>query len=407
MAFASAFQEHFYGKLAAILASRKDQVVDVEILPPGFGPLLHDGTSIGITKKALIDAFVVAREKFFRPSAQADSLETKGKKASEEERQATEREMLMATEIILLFDSEHLTACNWRKRRIVMLEKSPQLLVQYIAALEAERTFTTCLLRTTLYRHAKSPVLWQHRHWVMTKLLGMRIDPLAFMSSSPARGQSSLHSTSRKSMSRDLLHTELSVVLQAGEQHPKNYYAFTYIRQFLIMLASRQAEYTRHHEHDLPEVQSKAALLTTLPTEINPRIIQALASFVINQTHSWCLAHSRDISGWMFLMYALELTVDDEVQHAVVDRTVRFAADVGWEGESLWIFVDLATAKFGIDPDMLAVLNESGKARYGPDALKQGRRWEKWVRGVKARRTSGAMGKEGDGLPSGSEVGRA
>lgn len=407
MASASPSQEHFCGKLAGILAGRGDQVVDIEILPPGFGPLLHDGTSIGITKKALIDAFIVAREKFFRPSAQTESFETTGR-ASDEERQATEREMLMATEIILLFDSEHLTACNWRKRRLIRSGKIPQLLVQYVKALEAERTFTTCLLRSTLYRHAKSPILWQHRHWVMSKLLGISLDPLSFMSTTPSSGQSSLLPKSRKSICKDLLHTELSVVLQAGEQHPKNYYAFNYFRQFLIMLASRQAEYTRHHEHDVSHLQSQAAFLTTSPMEFNPRIIQTLASCVIDQTHAWCLAHPRDISGWMFLLYALELTVDDEIQQAVVERTVRFAADVGWEGESLWIFVDLATAKLGIELDLLAVLNESGKAKYGADASKKGKRWEKWVRGAKARRTSGIMGKEGEGvLPAASGVGKA
>lgn len=401
---ASASQEYFCSKLAGILSSRKDKVIDIEILPPGFGPLLHDGTSIGITRKALTQAFVVARPKFFSPSAQKESLDTKGK-ASETERQAAEQEMLMATEIILLFDSEHLTACNWRKRRLVRLEKASSL-AQYVKALEAERIFTTCLLRSSLYRHAKSPTLWQHRHWVMGKLLGISIDPLAFMSSSPSRGGGSPLSTSRKAVSKSLLHEEVSVVLESGEQHPKNYYAFSYLRQFLVMLACHQAEYTRHHEYELPEVHCEAALLYTPLTEFNPRIIQTLAGFVIEQTHAWCLAHPRDISAWMFLMYALELTVDDEVQQAIVDRTVRFAVDVGWDGESLWIFVDLATAKLGIELDLLAVLNESGRARYDGDVSAQGKRWEKWIRGAKARRT--AVVKEGDGLlPSTSGFGKA
>lgn len=404
---ASAYQEYFCGKLAGILASCKDQVVDFEILPPGFGPLLHEGTSIGITKKALIDAFIVARERFFRSSAQTESLETKGK-IDDEERREMEHELLMATEIILLFDSEHLTACNWRKRRLARLEGCQQAMAQYVRALEAERTFTTSLLRSSLYRHAKSPVLWQHRHWVMSKLLGISLDPLAFMTSTPFRVQNTPSSTSRKSISKNLLHTELSVVLQAGEKHPKNYYAFSYLRQFLVMLACRQAEYTRHHEHDLPEALGQTAFLTTPLMEFNPRIVQRLSGFVIAKTHGWCLAHPRDVSGWMFLMYALELTADDEVQQAVLDRTVRFAADVGWEGESLWIFVDVATSKLGIDLDFLAVLNESGKAQYGADFSTQGKRWEKWVRGAKARRTSGAMGKESEGVATAaSSVGTA
>ena len=396
-------QEHFCSKLAEILASRKSQVFDIEILPPGFGPLLHDGTSLGITRKALAQAFAVARQKFFGPSAQAESLDTKGRE-SEEERRAAERDMLLMTEIILLFDSEHLTACNWRKRRLARLENTASSLPQYVKALEAERTFTTCLLRSSLHRHAKSPVLWQHRHWVMSKLLGISIDPLAFMSPSPLPGHCSPLPASRKAISKDILRSELLVVLQAGEQHPKNYYAFSFLRRFIVMLASHQAEYTRHREYDCHDHSS--ALLNTPLTEFNPRIIQTLAGSVIKQTHDWCLAHPRDISGWMFLMYALEAAVEDEVQRSAVDRTVRFAVDVGWDGESLWIFVDLASSKLGIELDILTALHESG-ARADVVAG-QGKRWERWVRGVKARRTVDIVGREGDDiLPTQPGVGKA
>lgn len=75
-----------------------------EILPPGVGPVLNDGCSIGLSKEALVQSFVIARQIFF-------SLGEAGKIHQDEEQKDIASQVLL-----FLFDCEHLTAANYRKR---------------------------------------------------------------------------------------------------------------------------------------------------------------------------------------------------------------------------------------------------------------------------------------------------
>ncbi|KAL5000636.1 hypothetical protein BDV10DRAFT_31103 [Aspergillus recurvatus] len=291
--------------LFRIFANRDGRVLEFEILPPALGPILEDGCSIGITKKYLVQAFVIARRSFFESlttksnsqyTDDAASLETLALKRESEE---VDKPLAIASEIILLFDCEHLTACNWRKRRLSMLFTSD--MEALIRALDIELSLMTTYLCSPLHRHTKSPTLWQHRQWVQTHLVRLRKPGFK-----GAEG---------------LFQAELSVVLRAGEIHPKNYYAFTYLRQIHRMLAESGG--LKNEEWRVQLGQS-----------------------IIGSTLDWCLAHPADISGLMFLLYLLDGVPDTALRLDSVGKVARFALDIRWEGESIWTFVELATRKF-------------------------------------------------------------
>ncbi|OJJ87136.1 uncharacterized protein ASPGLDRAFT_120240 [Aspergillus glaucus CBS 516.65] len=311
--------EQAYAELAKIFTTRHEhnQTLEIEILPPGFGTLLHDGCSVGITKKVLVGAFVAARRVFFEKQSS-----TKTEELYEDE------DVLRASEIIILFAAEHATACNWRKRRLVkMLEARND---DTLETLDTELTLTASYLCSPLHRHTKSPTLWQHRLWVLRRTLGIRE-----LGETPKATQS-------------LLQSELSIVLRSGELHPRNYYAFSYMRQLHTLLSKTG-----------PEAEDITIAL-------------------LERTMSWCQANTRDISGWMFALYLLEAIPDRwDVQARVVDTVVRFALDIGWTGESLWTFVDLAIRKMGV-VDAVRGLLETSAGEHDGTAL-PGKSWKTWL----------------------------
>ncbi|KAL4809133.1 hypothetical protein BDV18DRAFT_158065 [Aspergillus unguis] len=292
--------------LSRIFSSRDDRVLEFEILPPAFGPLLEDGDSIGIAKKYLVQAFVIARRVFFdginkdsNPAGTSKDTKLNPSLTGQTPQAEVDVKLATASEIILLFDCEHLTACNWRKRRLAALSTSEE---QYIQALEVELSLMTTYLCSPLHRHTKSPTLWQHRQWIQSQLLRLRRPGLQ-----AARG---------------LFLVELSVALRAGELHPRNYYAFTYMRQMhriLSELGSDSEDWSVH-----------------------------LGQPTVEPTLDWCLAHPSDISSLMFLLYLLDTIPDSALRLNVVEKVVGFAIDIGWEGESIWTFVDLGIRRFNL-----------------------------------------------------------
>ncbi|RDW59347.1 uncharacterized protein DSM5745_11042 [Aspergillus mulundensis] len=295
-------QTDAFRDLFRIFANREDRVLEFEILPPAFGPILEDGSSIGITKKYLVQAFVVARRVFFdnladfKSTGGATLLDTS---ASNSGGDVLDKKLAIASEIILLFDCEHLTACNWRKRRLSALFRLN--LEALLRALDVELSLMTTYLCSPLHRHTKSPTLWQHRQWVQSHLVRLR----------------------KPSFNKieGLFQTELSVVLRAGELHPRNYYAFTHLRQIHRMLS------------ESGEVEGEKWRLQ-------------LGRSILNSALDWCLAHPADISGLMFLLYLLDVVPDTTLRSDTVGKLIRFALDIGWEGESIWTFIDLAIRKF-------------------------------------------------------------
>jgi hypothetical protein len=324
--------ENAYQELAQIFRSRDSRILEIEILPPQVGPLLRDGCSIGITKKYLIQAFVAARCIFFKHMGSMPDLNVPGMKYPDA---ITQDEASIASEIILLFDCEHTTACNWRKRRLDALIKGQDLhstdevgRESLVHALEAERSLMTTYLCSPLHRHTKSPTLWQHRLWLLNHIAKLQQPGSTFQlprtAVSPRQdpGQSMLGIAAKF---QEIFQAELAVVLRAGELHPKNYYAFSYMRRLHVALTDT-----------LNEIEHRA--------DNSAR----LALLITEETLDWCLAHPADISSWMFLLYLLGTISHRETLLAIINKAVKFGVHVRWEGESLWTFIHLATTRFDV-----------------------------------------------------------
>ncbi|KAJ5502082.1 Protein prenyltransferase [Penicillium fimorum] len=335
----AAFQE-----LVLIFSSRDNQVLEIEIIPSSLGAtFLQDGWSLGLTKKALMQAFTVARQLFFdrlMPMSEDDIQITFSAKAQSRNTDSA------ITEIMLLFDCEHLTACNWRKRRLqAAMAHYPVIPDQTSPAtelLEAELTLMSSYQCSPLHRHTKSPTLWYHRLWVVVNLLQRR------------------HWSPEDLL--NLQQTELDVVLRAGELHPKNYYAFNYMRQLDVLLAATVEKTTAQSTWEIRSAQS-----------------------VVERVVDWCLANPRDISGWSFGIYLLSNTPEQHMRVNALERVVKFALNVGWEGESLWTFVDQASRQFGlesvIEHTMLLYWDQESRSCDPPRVQdsQQKKSWQTWL----------------------------
>ncbi|KAJ5963413.1 Protein prenyltransferase [Penicillium vulpinum] len=331
-----------FHELVRIFSSRNNQVLEIEIIPPGLGAtFLQDGCSLGITKKALVQAFTVARQLFFdrlMPMSE-DDLQTIFS-ANAQSRNADSA----ITEIMLLFDCEHLTACNWRKRRLRAAMTHYLISNQTSVAtelLEAELTLMSSYQCSPLHRHTKSPTLWHHRLWVLVHLLQRR-----------------------HWIQEDLLklqRTELDVVLHAGELHPKNYYAFSYLRQLDVLLTAT-AEKTGQSTRETHTAQS-----------------------VVERVVDWCLANPRDISGWSFGLYVLGNVLEQQSRVNALERVVKFALNVGWEGESLWTFIDQASRQFRLESvveDIMLLQWDQETRSHASQMVQDGRpkkSWQTWL----------------------------
>lgn len=318
---------HEFQELVDVFSTRGNQIFEIEIIPSSLGsPILRDGCSIGITKKALVQAYTVARQLFIKrlmPMSEGDF----GVSAWEKVEADVVADSVI-TEIMLLFDCEHLTACNWRKRRLLAaVAHCPRA----AEILETELTLMATYQCSPLHRHTKSPTLWSHRLWVLRQLL--RIQP---------KGREDLLTLER---------SELDIVFRAGELHPKNYYAFNYMRHFHALLAGM-----------LVDVDAQGRSEWTL----------SLARALLKPVLDWCLANPKDISGWVFGKYLLDNVPDVQLRADAISRVLRFARDVGWEGESLWTFIDLTARQYtleGIIDDILC--REPGLPVSGSQASDQ------------------------------------
>ncbi|KAF7716662.1 Uncharacterized protein PECH_008233 [Penicillium ucsense] len=344
-----------FQQLVDLFDHRGDQVLEIEIIPPSLGSsFLKDGCAVGISKKALIQAYMVARRVFFETCISMSSNELVADLLREQSSSVANKEKFV-TEIMLLFDCEHLTAANWRKCRILAAlsqHEGPSIQTsQQTRMLKTELTLLQSYQCSPLPRHTKSPTLWSHRLWTLEHLINLMklsVDTLL-----------------------DLQRHELEVVLRAAELHPRNYYAFTYARHLRSLL-----------------VRTAATITTESISCWELRLAKALLSPVLD----WCLAHPRDISGWSFGLHVLGQCEDRQSHVEAVKRVLQFALDVGWEGESLWTFVDQAVRRFDLED---TVVNEclplprtlEGSGAVAEDKTAQAS-WRAWLSRAQAHWTA-------------------
>jgi hypothetical protein len=275
-------QKVAYESLSHYFREHEDEVVEIEVLPPAIAPpdgiLMQDGLNVGIPKKILALAYMEARQKFF---------ETHN---SEPETAA----YLQATRIILLFDPEHLTAANFRKRRLSRLKTAFGLHTgtAYHTALRQELCFLDSILTSPLHRQSKSPTLWNHRFWMIDSLMVIELEAA---------------SEDQKS---SFWQHELDAVCRSGEQHPKNYHAWQYARRLMDKVES-------------PGLREQFAF----------------------QVKGWCYRHPSDISGWSFLLHLMSRLEPASLREEMLRDVVNYAIGLRSEQESIWVFIRMALAR--------------------------------------------------------------
>lgn len=202
---------------------------------------------------------------------------------------------------MLLFDPEHITAANFRKRRLLALQDAGGML-EYQNALHTELCFLDSILTSPLHRQTKSPTLWYHRSWLVRL-----IAPLELKNASGKRIAT-------------IISAALDSVCKSGERHPKNYYAWQYARRLVLALALVAAEVDAPFPYDW--------------------VVSAFAVKI----SAWCFRHPGDISGWSFLLFLLARLDPVDERDDIVKRVLQYAGKMKSENESLWVFVRNALA---------------------------------------------------------------
>ncbi|KZZ94959.1 Protein prenyltransferase [Moelleriella libera RCEF 2490] len=259
----------------ALFAHRHDGgYLEIEILPsshtlePGTY-ILRDGPFVAVPKLRLVQAFIHARQILNAYLANGHDVDVV----------AVQR----ATAALLLMDSEHLTAANTRKR-LVAGGLLPDAVRRRAEILQDELYFVNSLLSSRLHRHTKSPVLWNHKRWLLRQA-GVQVD---------------------------VSHEFREVVLVAAERHPRNYYAWTYARDLVA----------RHQMASSPEDEGPTFVQTTI--------------FPLVRT--WCRFHHQDISGWSFML-SLVLLLPAAVARDTYEDVLGMTEKLQWRNETVWHFL--------------------------------------------------------------------
>ncbi|KAF2833979.1 protein prenylyltransferase [Ophiobolus disseminans] len=265
-------QTQAYEVLNSYFQAHEKQIIEIEVLPPAIKPsngvLMQDGCNLGVPKRILALAFVEARKRFFEDDFQSLKLQ--------------------ATKILLLFDPEHLTAANYRKRWLKDLkaDTTPEAQLLYRKSVKYEFCFLDSILTSPLHRQSKSPTLWNHRLWLLCLLMPQDKESVP------------------EDVRADFWRKELSAVFKSGERHPKNYYAWQYARR------------------------------------LEERIdgLDATLDFA-QRVKLWCCRHPSDISGWSCLLYLLPKVEPPSERQKLVREVLKYAIDLRSEQESVWVFI--------------------------------------------------------------------
>ncbi|KFY23734.1 hypothetical protein V491_02441 [Pseudogymnoascus sp. VKM F-3775] len=279
---ASRFSPEYEAVVGLVNSRLSTGPLDVQILPDA-GFMLSSGlaevvnNTLGVPKAVLAKAFIVARRIFF------EHLDNLTENADV---------ILDSTSIMLLFDPEHITAANARKKICLAYRSRP--LTEQTKRLTDELWFTKFLVTSKLKRHNKSPTLWYHRKWLMKNF----------------------HSVVGV-LGRNWVQYEIEeVVLISAEHHPKNYYAWDYMRWW---------------------IKSRPGLGPNERPAINRQVTQLM--------QRWCMHHTSDSSGWSFLAWLLlrhtdpDFRVRQHLQSSAGEEVLNFAARLNLKNMSLWKFL--------------------------------------------------------------------
>lgn len=203
---------------------------------------------------------------------------------------------------MLLFDPEHITAANFRKRRLLAVRDAGDML-GYQKALHTELCFLDSIFTSPLHRQTKSPTLWYHRSWLLRLIAPVE-----------------LKNASGKRLAT-IISAALDSVCKSGQRHPNNYYAWQYARRLVLAL-------------------SRVAVEVDVPFPFD-WVVSAFS----NKVGAWCFKHPSDISGWSFLLFLLARLDPDDERDEIVEKVLQYASKVKSENESLWVFVRNALAQ--------------------------------------------------------------
>lgn len=372
-----------YSEFINLIATTSTQTLELDILPSSYPLEIHSAVpSVALPKPLLASLFLTARQVFLSHlSLQRkvrDQDEGSNKDQSSSKTKATSSNppsysaALDSTLVILFWDPNHLTAANFRKNHILSLRigpsPSPTNNSVLLEALTAELHYITSLLTSPLPKHTKSSTLWSHRLFLL-RTFSAEIVHVLFLkgtSTNTTRPSSVLpfigHPTNQlHSPIAALWGCELSIILTAGERHPRNYYAWNYARQLLAILSC--------YDDAACETTKRA------PGAPGMEMRKCLVENSVAEVQKWCFAHPRDISGWAFLSFLLRescydlttppppppltnfavaamdnglskgveraetVTANEDAARRVVAETKEFVKKFGWKGASVEWFL--------------------------------------------------------------------
>jgi hypothetical protein len=299
------FSRLAYEALANYFTRHEDENVQIEVLPPAFQPPdgfhLEDGANLGIPKKTLMFAYLHARALFFK-GIEKDSVDS--------------QIAYEASKVVLLFDPEHITAANFRKRRILRYRPT----ADQKQAVKRETVFLDSILTSPLHRQSKSPTLWHHRAWLLNLLL-------------PSQLTGTL-----EDQVLALVRSELDAVCKAGERHPKNYYAWQYARKlftgFELIAPNGSGQYRKQDT------------------------IKAFMHTCALHVMAWCCQNPSDISGWSFLAFLLPRLTIISQRREISEHVLKYAVDIQWSNEALFVFLRTAIATTVLEEAQPAVFEK-------------------------------------------------
>lgn len=321
-------EQDAYDQIVTCLNGLETQTFEIEILssalcPPGPPQVIQDEQAIGIPKALLIPAF--------KQALKVLALGRPGAIATLEQR-------LDATVVVLLVAPEHLTVANLRKRNLLALYEAASSISQtnsvgtrsdwreFTRALAVELKLLDSLLTSPLHKHAKSPTLWSHRRWLITKFLLNTPDSPRASEAAYVTGRSSTVSPSPSKSSDlkqdqvQLLFNEFDIVSRAALQHPRNYPAFDYLRRLITHLK------TSYDPDTMPSPEFNIALHA-----------------ICQKTHKLAVQNLGDTSIWAFWQYISNVTMSHHPEDSAnqnstyaTKETLEMALRLRWRGEAIW-----------------------------------------------------------------------